>query len=69
MTLNLPLVADHDGCELVLAHGSGYHSVEMQVGRAIIHSGRHLHGVLPITEARAKPGLLPCGGGNKELFC
>jgi len=50
VTLNIPLTDDHDGSELYFQTKGGFRPVEMSVGRAILHSGRRQHGVLPITE-------------------
>ena len=53
VTLNIPLtssVEDYDGSELYFEYKNGFKSVNMEVGRGILHSGRHLHGVMPIEE-------------------
>ena len=53
VTLNIPLtssVEDYDGSELYFEYKNGFKSVNMEVGRGILHSGRHLHGAMPIEE-------------------
>ena len=53
VTLNIPLTSseqDYDGSELYFEYKNGFKSLHMEVGRGILHSGRHVHGVMPIEE-------------------
>jgi len=50
VTLNIPLQGGYEGSELYFQTQSGFDSVNMAVGRSILHAGSHQHGVLPITE-------------------
>jgi len=50
ITLNIPLTKNYEGSELYFEYGTGFKSVDMKVGRALMHSGRHIHGVMPIEQ-------------------
>jgi len=50
ITLNIPLTKNYEGSELYFEYGTAFKSVDMKVGRALMHSGRHIHGVMPIEQ-------------------